>query len=276
VEIGRTLSQYWERKGCTMAKQWDIPLPAATLHPAVFTALVSEQPVSLYLTALCRRPWDSRGGGNPLRGLFHQQFEVFMRPAPANERQLIFDSLTAIGTEKSRHEIRFREDYWDIPELAIGGRGWEIFLNGIEIGQITEICEVGGIKIDPGMEITYGLERLTQALGLQKESPLTECENQYWGYLDQTVNIDSWYDLMAIYRYECENALDDQKLLPAIDLLNSMHHAYWIINRRSPMGSDEKTLHRSRMQNLCKRWVTMATGAKADAIYREFVAGTHL
>jgi glycyl-tRNA synthetase alpha subunit len=199
-----------------------------------------------------------------------------MRPAPANERQLIFDSLTAIGTEKSRHEIRFREDYWDIPELAIGGRGWEIFLNGIEIGQITEICEVGGIKIDPGMEITYGLERLTQALGLQKESPLTECENQYWGYLDQTVNIDSWYDLMAIYRYECENALDDQKLLPAIDLLNSMHHAYWIINRRSPMGSDEKTLHRSRMQNLCKRWVTMATGAKADAIYREFVAGTHL
>ena len=53
------------------------------------------------------------------------------------------------------------EDDWESPTLGAWGLGWEVWLNGMEITQVTYFQQVGALECQPVMgEITYGLERI--------------------------------------------------------------------------------------------------------------------
>ena len=59
------------------------------------------------------------------------------------------------------HDFRFVEDDWESPTLGAWGLGWEVWCDGMEVGQFTYFQQVGGIATDlPSFEMTYGLERL--------------------------------------------------------------------------------------------------------------------
>ena len=59
------------------------------------------------------------------------------------------------------HDIRFVEDDWESPTLGAWGLGWEVWCDGMEIGQFTYFQQVGGIPVAvPSFEMTYGLERM--------------------------------------------------------------------------------------------------------------------
>jgi len=75
------------------------------------------------------------------------------------------ESLTEIGIDLAKHDVRFVEDNWESPTLGAWGLGWEIWLNGMEVSQFTYFQQVGGLACKPvAGELTYGLERLAMYL----------------------------------------------------------------------------------------------------------------
>ena len=112
-----------------------------------------------------QRPDDSRYGDNPNRVQRHTQFQVILKPAPANPQELYLGSLEALGVDTKAHDIRFVEDNWESPVLGAWGLGWEVWLDGMEVTQFTYFQQCGSVKVNPvAVEITYGLERVLMAL----------------------------------------------------------------------------------------------------------------
>ena len=54
-------------------------------------------------------------------------------------------SYAAIGIDPALHDIRFVEDDWESPTLGAWGLGWEVWCDGMEVGQFTYFQQVGGI-----------------------------------------------------------------------------------------------------------------------------------
>ena len=45
------------------------------------------------------------------------------------------------------HDFRFVEDDWESPTLGAWGLGWEVWCDGMEVGQFTYFQQVGGIPV---------------------------------------------------------------------------------------------------------------------------------
>jgi glycyl-tRNA synthetase alpha chain len=108
-----------------------------------------------------RRPADGRYGDNPNRLYKHMQMQVILKPPPEDVQEVYLQSLSALGIDLSKHDIKFEEDNWESPTLGAWGVGWQVMLDGLEITQFTYFQQCGGIDLDPiCAELTYGLERI--------------------------------------------------------------------------------------------------------------------
>ncbi|WP_278371672.1 glycine--tRNA ligase subunit alpha, partial [Thalassospira xiamenensis] len=65
----------------------------------------------------------------------YYQFQVLMKPSPANSQELYLGSLAHLGIDPMAHDIRFVEDDWESPTLGAWGLGWEVWLDGMEVTQ---------------------------------------------------------------------------------------------------------------------------------------------
>jgi glycyl-tRNA synthetase alpha chain len=159
------LSQFWVRHGCVLQQPYDVEVGAGTMHPETFLRVLGPAPYRVAYAQPSRRPADGRYGENPNRLYKHAQFQVILKPSPADVQDLYLKSLTAIGVELKEHDIRFEEDNWESPTLGAWGIGWQVLLDGQEITQFTYFQQSGGIDLDPiSVELTYGLERICSFL----------------------------------------------------------------------------------------------------------------
>ncbi len=156
-----TLQNYWASQGCVIMQPLDMEVGAGTFHPATFLRAIGPENWNAAYVQPSRRPTDGRYGENPNRLQHYYQFQVVMKPNPANFQELYLGSLKALGIDPLTHDIRFVEDNWESPTLGAWGLGWEVWMNGMEITQFTYFQQVGGLECYPVTgEITYGLERL--------------------------------------------------------------------------------------------------------------------
>ena len=156
-----TLQQFWGAQGCVVLQPYDMEVGAGTFHPATTLRALGPKPWAAAYVQPSRRPKDGRYGENPNRLQHYYQFQVIMKPSPANIQDLYLKSLDAIGIDTSVNDIRFVEDDWESPTLGAWGLGWEVWCNGMEVSQFTYFQQVGGFDCNPvSGEITYGLERL--------------------------------------------------------------------------------------------------------------------
>jgi glycyl-tRNA synthetase alpha chain len=138
---------------------------AGTFHPATFLRAVGPENWNAAYVQPSRRPTDGRYGENPNRLQHYYQFQVVMKPSPAEFQQLYLDSLAALGVDTAVHDVRFVEDNWESPTLGAWGLGWEVWLNGMEVTQFTYFQQAGGLECYPVTgEITYGIERIAMYL----------------------------------------------------------------------------------------------------------------
>jgi glycyl-tRNA synthetase alpha chain len=159
------LSQFWVRHGCVLQQPYDVEMGAGTMHPETFLRVLGPASYRVAYVQPSRRPADGRYGENPNRLYKHTQFQVILKPSPADVQDLYLKSLAAIGIELKEHDIRFEEDNWESPTLGAWGIGWQILLDGLEITQFTYFQQSGGLDLDPiSVELTYGLERICQFL----------------------------------------------------------------------------------------------------------------
>ncbi|HXC87734.1 MAG TPA: glycine--tRNA ligase subunit alpha [Candidatus Cybelea sp.] len=155
------LSHFWIKQGCVLQQPYDVEVGAGTMHPETFLRVLGPAAYRVAYAQPSRRPADGRYGENPNRLYKHTQFQVILKPSPADVQDLYLESLGALGITLKEHDIRFEEDNWESPTLGAWGIGWQVLLDGLEITQFTYFQQSGGIDLDPiSVELTYGLERI--------------------------------------------------------------------------------------------------------------------
>ena len=115
----------------------DMEVGAGTFHPATFLRSIGPEVWNSAYVQPSRRPTDGRYGENPNRLQHYYQFQVVMKPSPKDFQELYLGSLQAVGVDTLIHDVRFVEDNWESPTLGAWGLGWEVWLNGMEVSQLT-------------------------------------------------------------------------------------------------------------------------------------------
>ena len=106
----RTLDAFWEKRGCLIIQPYDMEMGAGTFHPATFFGALGLTPTRAAYVQPSRRPADGRYGENPLRMQRYYQYQVILKPSPADVQQLYLDSLRACGLKLEDHDVRFVQD----------------------------------------------------------------------------------------------------------------------------------------------------------------------
>lgn len=233
-ELLFALQRFWAERGCVLQQPYDIEVGAGTMSPDTFLRVLGPKPVRIAYAQPSRRPADGRYGDNPNRLYKHTQFQVILKPPPANIQDLYLQSLEAIGIKLSDHDIKFEEDNWEWPVGGAWGVGWQVMMDGQEITQFTYFQQCGGLDLDPiSGEITYGLERLTQFLQdadsiydiVWAREPDTgsvttygdirlQEEQQFSAYSFDHADVSRLWEHLNAYEAECLALLQAAKALP--------------------------------------------------------------
>jgi len=264
------LQTYWDEQGCTLLQPYDMEVGAGTSHTATFLRALGPEPWKAAYVQPSRRPKDGRYGENPNRLQHYYQFQVVLKPAPANILELYLGSLAALGFDLKQNDIRFVEDDWENPTLGAWGLGWEVWLNGMEVTQFTYFQQVGGIDCKPITgEITYGLERLAMYLqGVDNVYNLTYSANgdsvvKYGDVFLQNEKEQSAYNFehsdvefllgaFGSHEKEAKYLVEQQLALPAYEQVLKAAHTFNLLDARGAISVTERAAYMGRIRNLAR------------------------
>lgn len=264
------LQKYWAEQGCTLLQPYDMEVGAGTFHPATFLRAIGPEPWSAAYVQPSRRPTDGRYGENPNRLQHYYQFQVVLKPSPANIQELYLGSLKMLGLDTTVHDVRFVEDNWESPTLGAWGLGWEIWLNGMEVTQFTYFQQVGGIECRPVTgEITYGLERIAMYLqGVSSVYDLTwsdgpmgkvtygdiflQNEVEMSEYNFDHADIDSLFSTFDSCERESARMIEADLPLPAYELVLKASHTFNLLDARKAISVTERQRFILRVRTLAR------------------------
>ncbi|AYQ56336.1 Glycyl-tRNA synthetase alpha chain (EC [Bathymodiolus thermophilus thioautotrophic gill symbiont] len=236
------LQSFWASKGCTLLQPFDMEMGAGTFHPATFLRAIGPEPWKAAYVQPSRRPTDGRYGENPNRLQHYYQFQVLLKPSPKNIQDLYLESLTEIGIDLTKHDVRFVEDNWESPTLGAWGLGWEIWLNGMEVSQFTYFQQIGGLPCKPvSGELTYGLERLAMYLqGVDSVYDLVWVDGVSYGDVFHQNEVEQ-----SKYNFEIA---DTEVLFKQFDEAEAMNER--LIDEALPYPAYEQVMKASHLFNL--------------------------
>lgn len=236
------LQFFWASKGCTLLQPFDMEVGAGTFHPATFLRSIGPEPWKAAYVQSSRRPTDGRYGENPNRLQHYYQFQVILKPSPKDIQDLYLASLSEIGIDLSKHDVRFVEDNWESPTLGAWGLGWEVWLNGMEVSQFTYFQQVGGLPCKPvSGELTYGLERLAMYLqGVDSVYDLVWSEGVSYGDVFHQNEVEQ-----SKYNFEIA---DTEVLFRQFDEAEAMNEK--LIDEALPYPAYEQVMKASHLFNL--------------------------
>ncbi|MFO1251067.1 MAG: glycine--tRNA ligase subunit alpha [Inhella sp.] len=266
------LQDYWANQGCALLQPYDMEVGAGTSHTATFLRALGPEPWNAAYVQPSRRPKDGRYGENPNRLQHYYQFQVVLKPAPANILELYLGSLEALGFDLKKNDVRFVEDDWENPTLGCWGLGWEVWLNGMEVTQFTYFQQVGGIDCRPITgEITYGLERLAMYLqGVESVYDLIYVEAQngrpaikygdvfHQNEVEQSTynfehsDVDFLLQAFAAHEKQSKHLMEQQLALPAYEQLLKCGHSFNLLDARGAISVTERAAYIGRIRNLAR------------------------
>ena len=280
------LHAFWSAQGCVILQPYDVEVGAGTLHPATVLRALGPKPWRVAYVQPSRRPSDGRYGENPNRLRHFHQYQVLLKPNPADMQALYLASLEAVGIDPRLHDIRFVEDDWENPTVGAWGLGWEVWCDGMEVSQYTYFQQVGGLDVAPvSGELTYGLERL--ALYIQgvdsvydlafnnPQSPdfktygdvFLENEREFSAFELQTADVDmlkrQFEDMeRTVPQLLAAQGRQGQPLvLPAYDHVLKASHLFNLLDARGAIAVAERQSYIGRIRDLCKAcasaWVAL-------------------
>lgn len=289
-----TLQSFWSAHGCVILQPYDMEVGAGTFHPATTLRALGPKSWSAAYVQPSRRPKDGRYGENPNRLQHYYQFQVIMKPSPANIQELYLASLEAIGIDTALNDVRFVEDDWESPTLGAWGLGWEVWCNGMEVSQFTYFQQVGGFDCNPvAGEITYGLERLAMYVqgvdrvydlnfnGRDDDKRLTygdvflQAEREYSRYNFQHADTEVLLRHFKDAEAECKALLEagakggEEHLLalPAYDQCIKASHIFNLLDARGVISVTERQSYILRVRDMakacCAAWLKTEGGGRA-------------
>ncbi|MBM3559194.1 MAG: glycine--tRNA ligase subunit alpha, partial [Alphaproteobacteria bacterium] len=264
-----TLQNFWAGKGCVILQPYDMEVGAGTFHPATTLRALGPEPWRAAYVQPSRRPSDGRYGENPNRLQHYYQFQVIVKPSPADSQALYLESLAALGIDARRHDIRFVEDDWESPTLGAWGLGWEVWCDGMEVSQFTYFQQVGGIDCDPvAVELTYGLERLAMCVqgfenvydldfngaGVRYGDVFLQNEREYSAHNFERADTGMLFRHFADAEAECAALLAGPKplALPAYDQCIKASHVFNLLDARGVISVTERQAYIGRVRALAR------------------------
>ena len=258
------LQKYWGDYGCVLQHPYDMEVGAGTFNPSTFLRVLGPEPWKAAYAESSRRPTDGRYGENPNRLQHYFQFQVILKPAPADIQDLYLNSLSVLGIDARKHDIRFVEDDWESPTLGAWGLGWEVWLNGMEVTQFTYFQQVGGIDLEPiSVELTYGVERICMYLQEKESVYDLACNDEVtYGQVYHQAEVEQ-----SRYNFDCSDAgmllqsfdACEKECLslceaglpwPAYDYCLKCSHLFNLLDARGAISITERTGYIGRVRNL--------------------------
>ncbi len=260
------LSRYWAEQGCVIQQPYDMEVGAGTFHPATLLRSLGPEPWRAAYIQPSRRPTDGRYGENPNRLQHYYQFQVVMKPSPADVQELYLNSLKRFNLDLLEHDIRFVEDDWESPTLGASGLGWEVWLDGMEITQFTYFQQAGSQELYPvTAEITYGLERIAMYLqqvdsvyNIAWNKDITygqifhQAEVEFSRFNFEQANIPVLVDFFNTFEKEALRLLAENLILPAYDYCLKCSHTFNLLDARKAISVSERTRYIGRIRNIAR------------------------
>jgi glycyl-tRNA synthetase alpha chain len=258
------LQAYWEEQGCTIMQPYHTEVGAGTSNPATFLRVLGAKPWRTAYVEPSIRPDDGRYGESPFRFQQFYQYQVILKPAPADVQDLYLTSLQAIGIDVPRHDVRFVEDNWENPSLGASGLGWEVWMDGMEITQFTYFQQAGGFDLDPiSVELAYGTERLGMYLqGVRRAQDMQWSPDVRWSdVLLQNERQMSTYNYEVAdtavharhfddFEAEARRCIEARLPLPAYDYVLKCSHAFNLLDARRAIAVTDRAGYILRMRRL--------------------------
>ena len=262
-----SLQNFWAQQGCAIQQPYDVEVGAGTSNPATFFRVLGPEPWKVAYVEPSRRPADGRYGENPNRLQHYYQFQVILKPSPANVQEIYLQSLKRFGVDPMKHDIRFVEDDWESPTLGAWGLGWEVWLDGLEITQFTYFQQAGGFELKPvSAEITYSIERIAMFLqGVDSVYDLKWNDSVTYGDIHhksevewsvhnfEAADVAMQRRLFEAYERESLRLVAEGLVLPAYDYCLKCSHTFNILDARGAIGVTERTHFIGRVRALARR-----------------------
>ena len=260
------LQDYWGSRGCALLQPYDMEVGAGTSHTATFLRALGPEVWRAAYVQPSRRPKDGRYGNNPNRLQHYYQYQVVLKPAPANILDLYLGSLEALGFDLKTNDVRFVEDDWENPTLGAWGLGWEVWLNGMEVTQFTYFQQVGGIDCKPITgEITYGLERLAMYIqgkesiydlvwtdGLTYGDVYHQNEEEQSAYNFEHADVDFLLGAFAAHEKQAKLLMEQKLALPAYEQVLKAGHSFNLLDARGAISVTERAAYIGRIRNISR------------------------
>ncbi|MES2961831.1 MAG: glycine--tRNA ligase subunit alpha [Pseudomonadota bacterium] len=265
------LQQFWANQGCAVLQPVDIEVGAGTLHPATVLRALGKKPWKVAYVQPSRRPTDARYAQNPNRLSHYYQFQVLLKPAPKDIKELYLQSLDLIGLDTKNNDIRFVEDDWENPSVGASGLGWEVWFNGMEISQFTYMQQVGGIECEViAGEITYGLERIAMHIqsvdsifdinwnGLSGDKKISygdvfkqsEIENS--AFILEHSNLETLFRNFSESKQQSEILASKKLPIPAYEQALKASHLLNLLDARGAVSVNERASYIGQIRGLVK------------------------
>ena len=262
----RTLEGYWADYGCVLMQPYHTEVAAGTMNPATALRSLGPKPWKVAYVEPVIRPTDGRYGENPYRFQHYLQYQVVIKPAPADVLDVYFGSLEAIGIDSKKHDLRLVEDDWEQPTLGAWGLGWEVWCDGMEITQWTYFQQLGGLELDViPAEITYGTERLAMFLqGKRSAFELEWAPGVTWGdvyrenerewsiYNFEVAPVDVLTRRFGEHEEECRMLVERRLPLPAYDQVLKCSHTFNLLDARGAVSVTERAAYIGRVRDLAR------------------------
>ena len=270
------LSEFWAAQGCILQQPYDMEVGAGTSCPETFLRALGPEPYRVAYVQPSRRPADGRYGENPNRLYKHLQWQVILKPSPADVQDTYLASLEQVGIDLRHHDVKFEEDNWENPTLGAWGIGWQVMLDGLEITQFTYFQQCGGMDLDPiTVELTYGLERIAAflqdtdsiyAVLWNETTPYGQVrwqeEQQFSVYNFEMADVAMLRKMFELNEQECRRLLDAYAqledaeakarfpVLPAYDLVLKCSHLFNLLDSRGALSVTERAAVIARVRTL--------------------------
>jgi glycyl-tRNA synthetase len=260
------LNAFWEKQGCIIHQGYDLEVGAGTFNPATFLRCLGPEPYKTAYVEPSRRPSDARYGENPNRVQLFHQYQVIIKPSPADIQHVYLESLKSLGLDLKKHDLRFVHDDWEGPTLGAWGLGWEVWCDGMEVTQFTYFQAIGSLPLKPiSVEITYGLERLAMFIqnkqsifDVQWNDELTfrdvshRSEVEWSAYNFEQASTEMWQRHFEDYEKEAKQLIGKNLPIPAYDFVLKASHAFNMLDARGVISVTERTGYIGRIRDLAR------------------------
>ena len=174
------LQTFWAGHGCVLQQPYDVEVGAGTMAPETFLRVLGPKPYRVGYVQPSRRPADGRYGENPNRLFKHMQYQVILKPPPADVQDLYLASLSAIGIDLDPISA----------ELTYGLERIAAFLQDVD-----SIYDITWVVGPDGRPVKYGDIRLQDEL-------------QFSVYNFERADVEKAWEHLRLYEAECQALLD--------------------------------------------------------------------